>query len=218
MRRNTLVDFWEKVRKGPGCWEWMKAKDGDGYGLFHWHGRMVRAARFVLEEIKGIDMTGLQTRHKCDNPSCVRPSHLLPGTSASNAKDRDSRGRGLKGRKQSKERVEKRVAARLANGKKWSSESKIRLSLKMKGRRHSKASREKMSKSRLGVKRPDLSKLLSGEGNGRAVLTTELVKLIRELRSRGRTKVSLSREFGVSYTQVGRIVSGEAWKQVKEEP
>lgn len=35
-------------------------------------------------------------RHTCDNPRCVNPDHLVPGTRADNNKDRAERGRSAK--------------------------------------------------------------------------------------------------------------------------
>jgi hypothetical protein len=35
--------------------------------------------------------------HKCDDPKCVNPSHLFIGSRATNAADRTSKGRTLKG-------------------------------------------------------------------------------------------------------------------------
>jgi hypothetical protein len=36
---------------------------------------------------------GLVIRHTCDNPPCMRPSHLMLGTIADNARDAMERGR-----------------------------------------------------------------------------------------------------------------------------
>jgi hypothetical protein len=70
------------------------------------------------------------------------------------------------------------------------------------------------------VRERDGGPLRRGEGNGRAVLTWELVREIRAkwtLNVPGRkpvhTKRSLSREYGVSDNQIGYILSGRQWRE-----
>lgn len=99
-RPNTLKDFWAKVDKRGRCWTWLGAKDLDGYGFFWFRNKQLRAHRFVAEYVLKLYITDLQVCHKCDNPSCVRPSHLFVGTVKDNAVDRDNKGRGVRGRKQ----------------------------------------------------------------------------------------------------------------------
>lgn len=43
--------FWEKVTKGPDCWEWSAARVG-GYGRFQLDGRWQRAHRVAYELTK----------------------------------------------------------------------------------------------------------------------------------------------------------------------
>ena len=43
------------------------------------------------------DIKGLVVRHKCDNPRCINPKHLLLGTQAENIRDRVKRGRDALG-------------------------------------------------------------------------------------------------------------------------
>lgn len=87
--------FWAKVKKGrgSGCWTWTGAAKGAGYGILKIEGRTVRANRLSFELKHGRSPKG-HVLHTCDNPSCVRPSHLYEGDAQRNAADREERGRG----------------------------------------------------------------------------------------------------------------------------
>lgn len=76
-----------------GCWEWSLMRDDDGYGTMRVAGRNVRAHRKAYEAFKGPIPEGHLIRHSCDNPPCVNPEHLLPGTQKDNSDDKFSRGR-----------------------------------------------------------------------------------------------------------------------------
>jgi hypothetical protein len=54
---------------------------------------MVRAHRFAWIEANGPVPAGLHVLHTCDNPLCVRPSHLWLGTQAENLADMTAKGR-----------------------------------------------------------------------------------------------------------------------------
>lgn len=82
--------FWDKVRKGAGCWEWVASCHPDGYGRFG----SDRAHRVSWRVNNGAIPNGLCVLHKCDNPRCVRPDHLYLGTKKDNARDREERCRG----------------------------------------------------------------------------------------------------------------------------
>ena len=87
--------FWEKVDTSGDCWEWQAYIDNDGYGTFKIDGRHVGAHRAAFTLSSGDDIPdGKFVLHHCDNPSCVRPSHLYVGTNADNMRDRASRSRG----------------------------------------------------------------------------------------------------------------------------
>lgn len=94
--------FWAKVdKRGPDeCWPWTAAVNEHGYGVMRPEGRRngpaIKAHR-VSVKLDGRDPDGLYVLHRCDNPPCVNPAHLLLGTAADNAADRDSKGRGNRG-------------------------------------------------------------------------------------------------------------------------
>lgn len=96
--------FWSKVDKnGPpvtnrpelgNCWVWTRGTTEFGYGQFtvtKGHPSTAHMVSYALEI--GPVPPGMHTCHHCDNPPCVRPTHLFLGTAADNALDMVSKGR-----------------------------------------------------------------------------------------------------------------------------
>lgn len=82
------------------CIEWDGNTNRNGYGLAYFLGRRQLAHRLayvIAHGIKVEDLKGVVIRHRCDNPRCVRPEHLLPGTQADNVRDMYERGRAVPG-------------------------------------------------------------------------------------------------------------------------
>lgn len=94
--KNTQSSFWERVQRGPSCWEWQGRRDKLGYGHFRFNGKSHLAHRlayaFSTGHLSGSDLI----RHKCDNPHCVRPDHLEIGNSKDNIHDAIIRARSGK--------------------------------------------------------------------------------------------------------------------------
>jgi hypothetical protein len=101
-RPSMPTRFWSKVDCGdPGeCWEWTGSKTRAGYGRF-WVGRKgTFATRISFELSTGTQIPEeLFVLHRCDNPSCVNPSHLFLGTASDNQQDSVSKGRHHETRK-----------------------------------------------------------------------------------------------------------------------
>jgi predicted XRE-type DNA-binding protein len=90
--------FWENVNTDGECWIWT-ACCTDGYGRYLHDGKMVRAHRYVYEQVIGAIPDGMVVCHSCDNRSCVRPGHLFVGTNQENLTDMVAKGRSLRGTK-----------------------------------------------------------------------------------------------------------------------
>lgn len=97
--RTISERFLEKVKISPGCWEWTANKNKKGYGRIWISGRNHFAHRVFWRMMFGEIDGSLRVLHKCDNPSCVRPSHLFLGTLAENIADRDMKKRTARGEK-----------------------------------------------------------------------------------------------------------------------
>lgn len=78
------------------CHLWQFRKNDAGYGQVRHKGKVERAHRVVFCAANGCeieDIKGLCILHKCDNPSCVNPSHLKLGTVQDNMQDKMLKGR-----------------------------------------------------------------------------------------------------------------------------
>lgn len=93
-REVSEVDrFMSRTAAGDGCWEWGGCIDADGYGVAWVFGKRRLAHRAAYLLFKGPLPQHMCVLHHCDNPRCVRPSHLFLGTQADNVADCVSKGR-----------------------------------------------------------------------------------------------------------------------------
>lgn len=99
-----MKSFWAKVNKNgrqmPGheaignCWEWTACQLPHGYGQLSKDGKKgLRAHRVAWEDANGPIPDGMNVLHRCDNPPCVRPSHLFLGTQKDNMHDASVKSR-----------------------------------------------------------------------------------------------------------------------------
>lgn len=101
---STVADrFWKYVDKDGAfhadigrCWEWIGTKRPDGYGVIGLGTRemgLMRAHRVSWILAEGPIPAGRFLCHHCDNPMCVRPSHMFLGTPRDNHADMRFKGR-----------------------------------------------------------------------------------------------------------------------------
>lgn len=95
-KRKALHEHYTKGSDDE-CWLWQGGKDSCGYGRFMRSGKEIKAHREMYELFKGPIPVGAILLHSCDNPACVNPSHLTPGTHVANQQDKFMKGRQAMG-------------------------------------------------------------------------------------------------------------------------
>ena len=95
LKTNPIERFHTKyeIDSITGCHNWAASKFRDGYGAFKRNKKTYRAHRWIYEYLNGPMPEGLVVRHKCHNPACVNPAHLLLGTQQDNMNDMAKAGR-----------------------------------------------------------------------------------------------------------------------------
>lgn len=87
------VPFNERYRIAEsGCWEWRGALNYAGYGVCYQLGQNLAHRVSYIKNVGPIP-SGLCILHRCDNPKCVNPKHLVPGTHKQNMEDMSKKER-----------------------------------------------------------------------------------------------------------------------------
>lgn len=211
--------FWAKVEKTPGCWEWRgyrnrRTRTQLDYGRFKFNGKLALAHRVAYTLTHGPIPPRRVVCHTCDNPGCVRPDHLFLGTMAENNRDKARKGRARTGRARLTPAKVRTIRQRYATEDVSASElarefgvSKGTITHLLRGRSWPKAGGPIVGRD---VPPPDRKP--TGERAGHARLTREEVRTIRRMYENGGiSQAALGRRFGVSQSQIGRIVKGARW-------
>jgi len=207
----TMEDrFWEKVKRGDGCWEWQGALSVNfSYGMFNAgpQRKTVKAHRFSWEIHNGKIPRGRMVLHHCDNPACVRPDHLFLGNVFENGKNmtlKERHGRMLfthdkafRIRSLYDRHRDQLTHQRIAD---WFGVSKSTITALLTGRnwKYADGPTEKgIRKRRWNTK-----------------LDAEKVRAIRQRRASGEKLKSLSADFGINQSGISKICSGEKWGHI----
>lgn len=87
-----------RLTRSGECWEWCGATNQYGYGRIRIGGRATGKLHAVHRVMYGIYCAPvpaeLDVLHTCDNPACVKPTHLFIGTHTDNMKDKERKRRG----------------------------------------------------------------------------------------------------------------------------
>lgn len=93
----TMRRWVRQIWTGPetDCWIWIGSRTLTGYGQMRVGGHRTKflAHRIGYVHRFGPIKNGAILMHECDNPSCVNPDHVKPGTVLKNAWDRINKGR-----------------------------------------------------------------------------------------------------------------------------
>jgi len=104
VKDTEILRFWSYVDvRGPvptgrpelgPCWLWRGGRSPRGYGHFWIQRRRFRASRISLGLSIGRELAPEEyALHECDNPPCVRPTHLHVGDQSLNQLEAHARGR-----------------------------------------------------------------------------------------------------------------------------
>ena len=175
------------------CHEWTAHVGKDGYGRFTLDGNHPRAhvAAWLIAHGSTHDLDVL---HACDNPACVRLSHLSLGTHQENMADMVRKGRSATGARNGRNTRPDRTARGDRHGFRLHPEAVPR------GDRHG---------FRL---HPGCA--ARGSKSGKAKLVEAQVLELRAKSAAGATNTQLAKEYNLTWNGVKAIVVRKAWQHI----
>lgn len=183
--------------------------------------KVAKAHRVAYDLLVGEIPAGMHVLHRCDHPWCVNPEHLFLGTHQDNVADMVAKGRNRPGSGHGM-RGELHPTAVLTEAQ------------AMSAREQYAAGRSQVAiAADLGVSQTVISAIVrgvawahlgsavsrpidsrAGAGNGRAKVTEEEVRAIRQRWSDGETQEQIAQEFGLKQVTVSKIVRRESWRHI----
>ncbi len=211
-----LPVFWDCVDKSPhpkGCWLWTGQTNSDGYGRFVVRKRTLSAHRITCRMKHGPLAHGICACHTCDNPLCVNPDHLFPGTKLDNARDREAKGRG---RQPTGDRHHTHLyPERIPRGNDhWAARHPERYN--RGNNHHARKNPEKMSRGdgHWTALHPEL--IRRGVQHTNVILSEDSVREIRRLYAeKSCTLNAMAERFGVTISSIRKVVYNKQWTHVK---
>lgn len=211
-----ITTFWKHVDRSGECWIWTGYRVPFGYGRFGIRGRAINAHRVAWEIAYDPIPTGKHVLHKCDNPPCVRPSHLFVGTNTDNSNDKVAKGRQAfnHGTKSGMAKLDEvkvaAIKARYASGT---------ATLAQLATEHG-VSITTIDQIVIGhtwkhVGGSVRKGYAGGARNAMAALTEDQVREIRRRYTPGSSMYALAEEFGVRHNTIWRIVNRKTWRGVE---
>jgi hypothetical protein len=89
-----------KIDDPDDCWIWQRSTSDFGHGVISVGGRKgrnERAHRMAYQLFVESIPEGEVVRHRCDNPACINPKHLVLGSQYDNVRDMMRRHRHISG-------------------------------------------------------------------------------------------------------------------------
>ena len=208
-----------KVNEDTGCWEWVGAKNGRGYGKVYYEKENTYTHRLAFKLCFKVELTPeIFICHKCNNTSCCNPSHLFAGTAKDNTDDCIAKGRlkpGIShgdknGRAKLKSEQVREIHLKLLNGQALHSiacEYSVSYSII---RNISQGKTWKQID-------PEQTLNLSLSKKTKFKLDPEKVRQIRQKLAAGQSQYSVAREYSVSPMTIWSISQNKIWKQIDPE-
>lgn len=226
----TIHRVFSKIAPGPnGCWEW-QAACANGYGHYtvniRGHRSTMKVHRLMWTAINGPIPAGLFVCHACDNKRCCNPAHLWLGTTDDNMRDMVAKGRQAhpQGSKQGSAILSESDVARIlelyathtitqADIARMFGVSRVEVTRIVNRQIWVHVEVTGATQAALQTERINTS---LGERNGRAKLTEQDVRQIRELSAVQRVSYTkLARQFGVDKTSISDIIRRRSWSHVE---